>query len=160
MGSLKRNAAPRRLPATKPGDLFPQGTHHPPKQLFGHLGRSFTVRVGKPVAARCSCAANARQRSRVQLEAIAQVIKPNASGQLGIDQTHHMAPRLKGARHILRSSSPRDFRNLVWGNKIANLAQDVELRPCWLDRFTFHPCLVAGPRRQPNTFLSKLGGWF
>jgi hypothetical protein len=93
----------------------------------------------------------------VQLEGIAQVIKPDAMGQLGIDQTHHMAPRLKGARQILRSGNPRDFGNLVWGNKIANLAQDVERRPCWVDRFIFHPCLVAGPKRQPNTFLSKAG---
>ena len=80
-----------------------------------------------------------------------------AMAQLGIDQTHHMAPRLKGARHILRSGSPRDLGDLVGGNKIANLAQDVQLRPCWVDRFIFHPCLVAGPKRQPNTFFSKSG---
>src|SRR6266853_4325158 len=80
-------------------------------------------------------------------------------GQLGIDQTHHMAPRLKGARPILRSGSPCDFGHLVGGNKIANLAQDVQLIPCWVDRFIFHPCLVAGPKRQPNTFFPKSGGW-
>ena len=38
--------------------------------------------------------------------------------------------------------------------------RNVELRPCWVDRFIFQPCLVAGPKRQPNTFFSKLGGWF
>src|ERR1039457_4427046 len=52
-----------------------------------------------------------------------------------------------------------DFGNLVRRNRIANLAQDVQLKPCWVDRFLFHPCLVAGPKRQPNTFFSKSAGW-
>src|SRR6266550_8556901 len=70
-----------------------------------------------------------------------------------------MTPRLEGSRLILGPSNPRYFGNLLRGNKIANLAQDVPLRPCWVDRFVFHPCLVAGPKRQPNTFFSKPGGW-
>src|SRR6266550_2868924 len=70
-----------------------------------------------------------------------------------------MTPRLEGSRLILGPSNPRYFGNLLRGNKIANLAQDVPLRPCWVDRFVFHPCLVAGPKRQPNTFFSKPRGW-
>ena len=52
------------------------------------------------------------QRSRVQLEGIAHVIEADAMGQLGIGLTHDMTPRLKGARLILRSRIPGDFRNL------------------------------------------------
>jgi hypothetical protein len=47
----------------------------------------------------------------------------------------------------------------VGRNKIANLPQNAQLRPCWVDRFIFHSCLVAAPKRQPNTFLSKSVGW-
>src|SRR5258706_16244401 len=58
----------------------------------------------------------------------------NAMGQLAVDQTHDMAPWLKGARLVLGSGSPSYLGDFVGWNKIANLAQDVELRPCWVDR--------------------------
>jgi hypothetical protein len=45
-------------------------------------------------------------------------------------------------------------------NKIANLAQDVNLASCWLDCvFLFHACRVAGLNRQANTFFGSSVGW-
>jgi len=79
-------------------------------------------------------------------------------GQLPIEQTHHMAPRRKRARLILRSGSSRYFGDFVQRNKIANLAQDGELTSCWFDAFLFHPGLVAQAKRQANTFPSKTAG--
>jgi len=79
--------------------------------------------------------------------------------QLSVEQADDMTPRFETAGLILRAGRPSYFRNLVRRNKIANLAQNVELRPCWVDRFLFHPCLVAGPKRQPNTFCSISVGW-
>src|SRR5450756_2465580 len=141
--------APPGAASHKSWRLLPQVLLDPPEQLLGHRGRTLPVGIGKPVAAGGGRAAHARQRARVQLQRIAQVIETDAMRQLGIDQADHVTPRLETARLILGPGSPRYFGNLVRRNKIANLAQDVELRPCWVDRFIFHPCLVAGPKRQP-----------
>jgi hypothetical protein len=78
-------------------------------------------------------------------------------GQLRVQQADGMAPRTECARVILHSGLSRYFGDFVLWNKIANLAQDVELAPCWLDRvFLFHACRVAGLNRQANTFLDFL----
>src|SRR5258706_13086117 len=79
--------------------------------------------------------------------------------QLGVDQTDHVTPRFEGSRQILGPSNPRQGGHFVRRNKIANLLQNVQLRPCWVDFLFFHPCLVAGQQGQSNTFFSKPGGW-
>ena len=152
-----RSPAPSRHESRR---LFAQVFHHLPKQLLGHLGRPFPVGVGKSVAARGRRTAKARQRSRVQLQRITQVIESDAVGrQLRAAQAHHMAPGCERARLILRPGCPRNFGDQVLGNKIANLAEDAELGACWVERFIFHPCLVAGSKRRPNTFLTHTEGW-
>ena len=60
--------------------------------------------------------------------------------------------------HLLCPGSPRNFGDQMLGNKIANLAADAELGACWVERCFFHPCLVAGSKRRPNTFLLSLRG--
>ena len=55
---------------------------------------------------------------------------------------------------------PGYLGDLVRRNKIANLAQDVELGSCWFDEFfLFHACRVAGLNRQANTFFRFPVGW-
>jgi hypothetical protein len=54
-----------------------------------------------------------------------------------------MAPRAEGARLILHARVASYFADKMRRNKVANLAQDVEVGSCWFD-FYFHPCLVAG----------------
>ena len=55
------------------------------------------------------------------------------ASNLSPEQAHYMAPRGKGARLILRSGSPRNFREQVLRNKIANLSQGAELGAGWGD---------------------------
>jgi hypothetical protein len=46
---------------------------------------------------------------------------------------------------------------VLW-NQIANLAQNVKPATCWFDGFfVFHPCRVAGLKRQANTFSFSVG---
>src|SRR5258708_5479348 len=104
---------------------------------------------------RCRRAANARQRSRVQLEGITQVIQANTMGQLCIAQAHHMAPRRERARLILRPGGPRNFGDQVLGNKIANLLQDAELGAGWGYFEFIHPCRVAGARKKFQPIFSN-----
>ena len=44
-------------------------------------------------------------------------------------------------------------------NKIANLAEDVELGMCWIDVFVFHACRVAGLDHYSNTLFTISEGW-
>ena len=79
-------------------------------------------------------------------------------GQLRVQQAYRVAPGTESARPILHASFPCDLGDFVLGNEIANLAQNVKPAPCWLDRFfVFHPCRVAGSKRQANTFLIFCG---
>ena len=59
-----------------------------------------------------------------------------------------MAPMGERARLILRPSGPRNFRDQVLGNKIANLSQDAELGAGWGYFEFIHPCRVAGARKK------------
>jgi hypothetical protein len=58
-------------------------------------------------------------------------------------QRHDITPQLEGPRLFLDAVS-RDLRDGVRGNKIANLAQNVEVGPRWFVDFIFHACRVAG----------------
>jgi hypothetical protein len=78
--------------------------------------------------------------------------------QLRAQQAHGVAPRTERARLIFYASLPCYLGDFVFWNKIANLAQDVELASCWFDR-VFHACRVAGLYGQANTFLRFSVGW-
>ncbi len=147
-----RSPAPPRHESRR---LFAQVAHHLPKQLLGHLRGPFPVGVGKSVAARCRRTPNTRQRSRVQLEGITQVIQADAMAQLRIAQAHHVAPRCERARLILRPGGPRNFGDQVLGNKIANLAQDAELGAGWGYFEFIHPCRVAGAHKKFQPIFSN-----
>jgi hypothetical protein len=94
----------------------------------------------------------------VQLKRIAQIIESNAVRQLGVAQAYRVTPGTKGAGLILRTGFARDFGNLMLGNEIADLAQNVKWRACWFGCFLFHPCRVAGRNGQANTFFSNFCG--
>jgi hypothetical protein len=95
----------------------------------------------------------------MQWQRIAQIVKPNAMGQLGVQQADRMTPRTEGARLIHGPSLPRYLGDFMFRNEIANLAQNVKLAPCWFDFFVFHACRVAGSNGQANTFFDFSVGW-
>ena len=79
-------------------------------------------------------------------------------GELGVQQADGVAPGAESARPILYASFPRYLGDFVLWNKIANLAQKVKPTTCWFDAFfVFHPCRVAGSKRQANTFFIFCG---
>jgi hypothetical protein len=95
----------------------------------------------------------------MQLQTIAQVVQSNAVRQLGVAQADRVTPWTERARQILDAGFARDFGNLVLGNEIANLPQNVKPAACWFGCFLFHPCRVAGLNRQANTFFQFPVGW-
>lgn len=109
----RRTPGPARHKARR---LLPQVLLHPPEQLLGHLRRPLPVGIGKPIATGCTRPAHTRQRSGVQLQRIAQVIKTDAMSQLCLEQTDHVTPRLEGSRLIFGSGNPRDGGDLVRRN--------------------------------------------
>src|SRR5881628_3664517 len=79
-------------------------------------------------------------------------------GQLRLQQADGVAPGAESARPILYASFPRYLGDFVLWNKIANLPQKVKPTTCWFDAFfVFHPCRVAGSKRQANTFFIFCG---
>jgi hypothetical protein len=47
---------------------------------------------------------------------------------------------------------------VLW-NKIAILTQDDKWGMCWFDIFLFHPCRVAGSKRQVGAFFQFSMEW-
>jgi len=77
----------------------------------------------------------------MQLERITHVVKSDAMRELGVQERDDVAPGRKGSG--LDITLPRQFRNQMRGNEVANLAEDGEVRACWIDVFVFHLCRVA-----------------
>src|SRR6266487_3106473 len=79
-------------------------------------------------------------------------------GELGVQQADAVAPGAESARPVLHTSLPRYLGYFVLWNQVANLAQNVKPTTCWFDGFfLFHPCRVAGSKRQANTFFIFCG---
>ena len=80
--------------------------------------------------------------------------------ELPITQADHVTPGRDGPRLLLHSRASSYLGYLMLGNEIANLSQDGALTSGWVERFSFiHPGLVAGLKRQPNSFLFQTVGW-
>src|SRR6266446_2632261 len=79
--------------------------------------------------------------------------------KLCVQQTDGVAPGTESARHIFYAGFPCYLGDFVPRNKIANLAKNIRPGTCWFDFFVFHPCRVAGSKRQANTFFRFSVGW-
>ncbi|MDE3066698.1 MAG: hypothetical protein KGJ60_04015 [Verrucomicrobiota bacterium] len=131
--------------------------HHPPKKFFGHLGRSLPIGMGQTVAAGRGGSVNRRERSRTQPELVAQVIQSDAMAQLRVQQTHHVASRVKRAGLIRRARLPRNLGGFMLWNEIANLARDVKPPRVGLILFLFMPALWQVQGVQPTLFSISCG---
>ena len=152
-GRLETEGGAAPFSRRKARRLLRQMVQSPPKEPFRHLRGTLPVGVGKAVATGCGGPANAGERPGAQLQRVAQIVEPDAVGELSIQQTDRVAPRTETARLIRYTRLPRYFRDLVLRNEIANLAQNVKPGPCWFDSFVFHACRVAGSNRHANTFF-------
>ena len=70
------------------------------------------------------------------------VFEADGMGELGVDQADQMAQRTEGARFLFHAGLPRQPRNQIRRNQIANLPQYSKLTAPW--NGCFHPCPVAG----------------
>jgi hypothetical protein len=91
----------------------------------------------------------------MQLQGVADIVEANAMAQLRRQQSHDMTPRPERARFLFHPSLASYLRDFMRWNKIANLAQNVELRPRWLVDFVFHPCRVAGFKSLSQRIFSQ-----
>lgn len=157
-GHLETEGGPASPARREPGRLFLQVRQRPPKKLLGHLGGTLPVGVGQTVAAGRRRATHGGQRPGVQLERVAQVVQSDAMSQLRVAQTDRVTPGTERARLVLHAGLPCDPGNLVLGNEIADLTQNVKPAACWLGCFLFHPCPVAGLNGQANTFFPTACG--
>src|SRR6266571_3520757 len=95
----------------------------------------------------------------MQSQGVAKVVEPQAMSQLPIEQRDQVTPGLVGAASFLHLGLPRQLRNQVVRNKIANLTQNSERGLRWLLLlvFLFHiRALWHGANQKPTLFSSKI----
>jgi len=80
-GHLEPEGRPPPLTGGKSGRLFLKVIEHAPEKLFGHLRRTLAIGMRMPVSTGRGCAADRGQRTGMQLQAVAQVIEPDAMRQ-------------------------------------------------------------------------------
>ena len=135
-----------------------QMSQHGPEELLGHLRVAGAIGVGEGVFRRGRGGAQCRQRAGVKAQRVADIVEPEAVGQLGVKQTDDMAPRSELAPLIFHAGLPRQLGHQMRRNEVANLAQQGELAGGWLGcGFLFHalPCGRA-QTRKPTFFLQPL----
>lgn len=158
-GQLEPKSWPATAAARKARRLCPQVLQHPPEQLLGQFGWPLPIGVRQSVTTWRGGSAHAGQAAGMQLQRIAQVVQADAMAQLRIDKANHMAPRRERARLVLDPSGSRQPGHQMRRNKIANLPQDVELRPCWVDVSFFHPLPCGRVQTSSQHFFHFPVGW-
>ena len=127
-----------------------------PEELFGQGGRAFAIGVGEAVAAGRRCAANGRERPRVQTQTVADIVEADGVRELRKEQTDDVTPRFEGAGFFRRASVAGQLRHQMSGNEIAELPEDGERGAGWRGtRWFFHPGRVAGKHRPRQLKMSS-----
>jgi len=132
-----------------------QMVEHRPENLFRQAGVSFLVGVREIIAAGRSGRPQRHKQTTVQSQPVADVVEANGMGKLRINQADQMAPRTEGARFLVHAGLPRQLRNQMRWNQIANLPQYGKLTAAW-NRCFIHPCRVAGQTAFSKPFFYPL----
>jgi hypothetical protein len=104
-------------PASKAGTDALQMRQHLPEKLLGQLRLALLAGVREAVAAGMRGSANRGERATVQAQPIADVIEPDAVGELGIEQRNDMTPGREAPAALVhaRPSSPPDVFSTAMG---------------------------------------------
>ena len=96
----------------------------------------------------------------MQVKSVADVIESNRMGELGVQQSDHLAPRAERPGLLLDSMFPGQLGDQVVWDEVAELPEDGEFGAGWLRRFSvFHPCRVAGESASANLLPLHPMGW-
>ena len=134
-----------------------QMIEHGPKQLFRQLRVAFTVGVGERVLAGRRGPTNRRQRPRMQVQRITDIVETQGVGQLGVEQTQDMTPRTKRPGVGVHPGGSGQLRHQMVGNQIAELPQECETTARWLVGCGFMHGLPCGrsTHRKPTSFFQR-----
>jgi hypothetical protein len=157
--ALEAEGQLRATPRAKAGMKLLEMVEHRPEQRLGHFRVTFPVGVREGVFAGRGRAADRRQRTRVQPQGVADVVKAEAVGELGVDQADDMAPRTKRAAPFLHRMFAGQLRHQMIGNQIAKLSQKRELCRRWLAlSLVFHalPCGRVQTRKPTLSYPSTI----
>ena len=134
-----------------------QMLEHGPKQLFRQLRVPLAVGVGERVLAGRRGPTNRRQRSRMQVQRITDIVETQGVGQLGVEQTQNMTPRTKRPGVGVHPGGSGQLRYQMVGNQIAELSQECETTARWLVGCGFMHGLPCGrsTHRKPTSFFQR-----
>src|SRR5258705_1941759 len=133
MGSLKRNAAPRRHPATNPRDCSPKWLITAQNSCSAISAGRWRLALEKPLRLGAVAPRTLASGPEFSCRESHTSLRLDAMRQLGVGLAHDMTPGTERARLILSTRLPCQLRNRALRNDIADLPQDVELGTCWLD---------------------------
>jgi hypothetical protein len=152
---------PAPLSGGEPRVEAAQMLQHRPEQLLPQRGVTSAIGVGQIITRRRRGRADADEQTRMQSQAVADIVEPDGVDQLCVEQRDHMTPRRIGSRLALHSGLSGQLGHQKRRNQIANLVQDTELTLAWAGSrlgsgsFLFHPLLVEPFRLWPKHFLRQ-----
>ena len=133
--------------ASKAGLEGLQMAEHRPEELLRQAGVALLVGVGEIIAARRRGPAQRHQQPLCSRKRVADVVEADGVGKLRVDQADQMAPRAEGARLLVHAGLPRQFRNQIRRDQIANLPQYSKL-DCGLAWLVVFSSLPSGRANQ------------
>ena len=126
---------------------------HGPENLLCQGRVSLLVGVRKIIAAGRRGSAQCDQQPAVQAERIAHIIEADGVSMLRVDEAHQMAPRREGSHLGMHTRLPRQLRDQMWRDQVAELPQN---RKRTASRagviLLFHPCRMAERKPRPEPF--------
>ncbi len=91
----------------------------------------------------------------VELQGVAHIVQPDAVGQLTAAQADHVTPRTEGPALFSHTGVPRQLRNQMRRNIVAELPKNGELRIGWgFYVFQSLSCDRVNSGFQPRSLLS------
>jgi len=123
-----------------------------PEEFLGHVAVANFVGMRKRIARGWHRCADGGERSTVVTKTVTDVVETDGSGELGVEEAHHMAPRGERSCFLLHLVLSGKFGDEMPGNELAYLSKNGELRCGWF--IVFHQ---ADPRwdRPPATLFFR-----
>lgn len=107
-----------------------------PEEFLHHIAVAGFVRVGEGVLGGRRGTPDGGELGGVVRESVADIIEPHGVGELGVNETHDMAPRAEGPSLLVDTVLAGELGDEMFGYELANSSQYDGIAPGWL--FLFH----------------------
>src|SRR2546422_5657408 len=99
------------------------------------------------------------ESTRMQIQRVTNIVQTQSMRQLGVKQTHDMAPGREAAGLLVHTRGSRQPGDQMRCNPVAKLSKNGEFEAAWLSLvfFFFIPAVWQGSTSQPSFFFQAMG---